>query len=85
MSQTSEIISLMETTLRREPGTLDLDAPLTTLGVDSIDVVEMVFALEDKYNIEIPYNANSISDPAFANLGSVIALIQSLIEATVAA
>lgn len=85
MSQVSEIVSLMESTLRREAGSLDLEAPLTTLGVDSIDVVEMVFALEDKYNIEIPYNANSISDPAFASLGGVVVLIQSLIEQTAAA
>ena len=34
------------------------DTPLQDLGVESLDLIELVFALEDKFNISIPYNTN---------------------------
>jgi acyl carrier protein len=35
------------------------DTSLQDLGVESLDMIELVFALEDKFNISIPYNANA--------------------------
>ena len=37
------------------PGLLD---PLTELGLDSLQVVELTYEIEEKYNVEIPFNAN---------------------------
>ncbi|MGV8995810.1 MAG: phosphopantetheine-binding protein [Parvibaculaceae bacterium] len=38
---------------------LTRDADLAELDIQSLEIVEIIFALEDKFGIEIPYNANS--------------------------
>ena len=38
---------------RLTPGTA-----LRDLGAESLDLIEIIFALEEKFNISIPYNAN---------------------------
>lgn len=37
------------------------DSTMTDLGIDSLGLVEIVFAIEEQFDITIPYNAN---DPA---------------------
>jgi acyl carrier protein len=34
------------------------DTALQDLGVESLDLIEIIFALEEKFNISIPFNAN---------------------------
>ena len=34
---------------------------LQDLGVESLDFIEIVFALEEKFDVSIPYNANETS------------------------
>lgn len=59
---------------------LSADAKLADLQIGSLDVVEIVFALEDKFQIQIPFNANSTS-MEFETVGEVIAVVEKLIEA----
>lgn len=56
------------------------DAKLTDLNISSLDVVEIVFALEDKFQIELPFNANA-QNQEFETLGQVIALVEKQIQA----
>ncbi len=37
---------------------LTADTRLETLGIESIDVIEIVFALEEKFGVTLPFNAN---------------------------
>ena len=52
---------------------------LQELGLESIDALEMVFDLEEKFGIQIPYNANSAATD-FATVGDVVKAIQGLVE-----
>jgi acyl carrier protein len=61
-----------------------LDARLTDLGIDSLGVVEAVFAIEEAFNIAVPFNANNAggqdgSDFDMTTVGSIIAAVQGLI------
>ena len=52
-----EVISLISETLEIDPKTIHEDTDLSKdLGVESIDLVDLVTAFEDKYNFEIPDN-----------------------------
>jgi acyl carrier protein len=51
---------------------------LQELGLESIDALEMVFDLEEKFGIQIPYNANSAATD-FATVGDVVKAIQGLV------
>ena len=54
---------------------LTRDAKLSDLNISSLDMVEVMFALEDKFGIELPFNANtSVAD--FSTLGDVIAMVE---------
>ena len=57
---------------------LDLNAKLTDLNISSLDVVEIVFALEDKFNVELPFNANA-QNQEFDTLGQVVRLVEKQI------
>jgi acyl carrier protein len=63
----------------RQGGELTLDSNLQDLGLESIDALEMVFDLEEKFDIQIPYNANSAAQD-FATVGDVVRAIRGLIE-----
>ena len=39
-------------------GTLQLSDPLDKLGLDPMEVVSLTFDIEEKFNIELPFNAN---------------------------
>src|SRR3546814_4380888 len=47
---------------------LHRDAKMTDLEIESLDVVEIIFAIEEKFDIHVPYNAND-SAPEFATVG----------------
>ena len=57
---------------------IKLSDNLQQLGLESIDALEMVFDLEEKFGIQIPYNANSAATD-FATVGDVVKAIQGLV------
>ena len=60
---------------------LSPDSRLEAIGVESLDVIEIVFALEDKYKIGIPFNANESAAAAFETVGQVASAVQKIVGA----
>jgi acyl carrier protein len=58
---------------------LTRDAKLEDLEIESLDVVEIIFAVEEKFDIHVPYNAND-QELEFETVGNVVDAVQSLIE-----
>ena len=56
-------------------------ATLEDIGLDSVDLVSVVFAIEEKYGIQIAEDAFSRSD----TLGDVLTKINAMIDAKAAA
>ena len=53
---------------------------LEELGLESLDAVEMIFDLEEKFDIQIPYNANTNNPRTeFDTVGDVINAIEKLV------
>ena len=63
------------------PGTVRDDQPLTDLGIDSMGVVEAIFALEEAFDIEVPFNANAPDAARFdiSTVGTVVAAVERLV------
>ncbi len=76
---TNEILDVIAAKAMVERATLDLTAKLSDLSISSLDVVEIVFALEDKYNVELPFNANA-QNQEFETLGQVVNLVEQQIK-----
>lgn len=76
---TNEILDVIAAKAMVDRSKLDLAAKLTDLNISSLDVVEIVFALEDKYGIELPFNANS-QNQEFETLGQVVTLVEQQVK-----
>ena len=58
---------------------LHSDAKLEDLEIESLDVVEIIFAVEEKFDIHVPYNAND-QELEFETIGDVVNAVQKLID-----
>ena len=58
-----------------------LDQSLESLGIDSLGLVEAIFAIEEAFDISVPFNANepSKSDFDISSVAAVVAAVQALI------
>lgn len=57
------------------------DSTLTSLGIDSLGLVESIFAIEETFDISVPFNANSPQEPEFdvSSVATVIAAVEVLL------
>ena len=58
-----------------------LEATLDDLGIDSLGVVESIFAIEEEFDIEVPFNANAPeqSDFDMSSVASIILAVENLV------
>ena len=56
------------------------DSTLESLGLDSLGLVETIFAMEEAFDISIPFNANVPSETSFdlSSVASIVAAIREL-------
>ncbi|MBI1212206.1 MAG: acyl carrier protein [Alphaproteobacteria bacterium] len=57
----SDVIEIIAKQVNRDPATVKRDDRLADLDIQSLDVAEIIFAIEEKFDIEVPYNANDTS------------------------
>lgn len=57
------------------------DSSLASLGIDSLGLVESIFAIEEAFDISVPFNANAPdqSDFDITSVASIIAAVQDLL------
>ncbi|XAT57281.1 acyl carrier protein [Rhodobacteraceae bacterium IMCC1335] len=60
---------------------VSLDSSLDSLGIDSLGLVESIFAIEETFDIQIPFNANDLQNSEFdiSSVATIIAGIQELV------
>jgi acyl carrier protein len=71
------VIELVASKARYKQGPLQMSDALENLGLESIAVLELTFAIEEKFNIEIPFNANTQFD--FKTVGELVHAVEGLI------
>ena len=61
---------------------IESKSSLDSLGIDSVAMVEIIFEIEEEFEITIPYNANQASRESFefSHVSSIISLVNNLIE-----
>jgi acyl carrier protein len=56
---------------------VSLDASLEDLGIDSLGLVESIFAIEEAFDITVPFNANEPEKSDF-DISSVAAIVRAV-------
>ena len=80
---TSDVVAIIAKKVRVENHPkIELTDRLEALGLESLDAVEMIFDLEEKFDIDIPYNANTNNPRTeFDTVGDVVGAIEKLVAA----
>jgi len=57
------------------------DATLASLGLDSLGLVEAIFAIEEAFDISVPFNANEPAQTDFdiTSVASIVAAVEALV------
>lgn len=66
-----------------DPADLTPTATLQDLGIDSLGLVEAVFAIEEAFDIQVPFNANEPGASEFdiSTVGAMVRAVQDLVAA----
>ena len=80
MSVQVKVIEIIAEQAVLEPSDVTMDSTLEDLGIDSLGLVESIFAIEEAFDITIPFNANEpeASDFDISSVSSIVAGIEQL-------
>lgn len=75
------IIAIVAEQAMLDPEQITLQSTPAELGIDSLGLVESIFAIEEAFDISIPFNANEPdqSDFDISSMGSIIAAVEKLV------
>jgi acyl carrier protein len=51
---TQRILAIIAETQRKDPSEVTIDSTFEQLGIDSMDGVNIIFAIENEFNINVP-------------------------------
>jgi acyl carrier protein len=71
------VIEIIASKARQKTAPIALSDRLEDLGLESLDVLELTFAIEEKFNIEIPFNANTQLE--FTTVGELIRAVEGFV------
>ena len=77
-----EILLILSEQTMMDIKEINLDSTPKELGLDSLNLVEIIFSLEEKFDISIPFNSNDTSNSNFniENVKTIIEGVEILIK-----
>ena len=75
------IIQIIAEQAMLDPSELKLDMSPQDIGIDSMGLVESIFAIEEEFDIAIPVNANEPEKSEFdvSTLGAIVNAVEKLV------
>ena len=73
------VIAIIADQAMLDPEDVRQEQSLADLGIDSLGVVEAIFAIEEAFEISVPFNANQPEKSEF-DISSVAAIIHAVQE-----
>lgn len=79
----AEVTEILAREALLDPSEIRPGMPAEDLGLDSLGLVEAIFAIEERFGITVPFNANTPEASAFgtATVGGIIAEVEALVRA----
>jgi acyl carrier protein len=85
MAQTvkDQVVAIIAEQAVLDPADVTLESTLESLGIDSLGLVESIFAIEEAFDISVPFNANDPSESDFdiSTVASIVAAVEALVAA----
>lgn len=73
MNVKNRVIAIIAEQAVLDVSEISLDQSLDSLGLDSLGLVEAIFAIEESFDVSVPFNANEPSKSGF-DLSSIAAV-----------
>ena len=75
-----QVIAIIAEQAVLEPEDVTMESTLGSLGIDSLGLVESIFAIEEAFDISVPFNANNPSESDFdiTSVKTILAGIERL-------
>lgn len=75
------VVAILAEKALLEPADLAGESRLSELGLDSLGLVEAIFAIEEAFDISVPFNANDPAQSGFdvTSVDSVVAAVEGLV------
>ncbi|MBL4808099.1 MAG: acyl carrier protein [Rhodobacteraceae bacterium] len=76
-----KVIAILAEQAMLEVSEVTLESSLEDLGVDSLGLVEAVFAIEETFDVQVPFNANEPGESDFdiSTVKSIVAAVTKLV------
>ena len=78
MSVLEQVKIIIAKQLDKDPSELEETTDLQEAGFESLDVIEMIFNLEDAFKIDIPFNANETDTSQMKTVGDIVRLVETI-------
>lgn len=81
MNLRDKVIEIIAEQAVLDTSDVTLDSTLESLGIDSLGLVESIFAIEEEFDVTIPFNANEPekSDFDISSVKTIITGIEKLV------
>ena len=76
-STKDRVITIIAEQALLEPSDVTLDSTLEDLGIDSLGLVESIFAIEEAFDISVPFNANAPDESDF-DISTVASILKGI-------
>ncbi len=74
-----DVMAIIKKKIRVDRSEIAMTDRLQDLGLESLDALELVFDIEEKFNIEIPVNANDANIGGFETVADVVREVEKLV------
>lgn len=82
MSIQDQVVTIIAEQALLTPSDIALDNTLEDLGIDSLGLVESIFAIEEAFDITVPFNANDPTENEFdiSSVASIVKAVEQLVN-----
>jgi acyl carrier protein len=74
-----DVMAIIKKKIRVERDQITMDDRLQDLGLESLDALELVFDIEEKFDVEIPVNANEANIGGFETVADIVREVEKLV------
>jgi acyl carrier protein len=82
MDLCDRVIAIIAEQAMLEPSDVTPEQSPADLGIDSLGLVESIFAIEEAFDISVPFNANAPEESDFdiSSVAAIIAAVERLVQ-----
>jgi acyl carrier protein len=83
MSVKDKVIEIIAEQAVLDVSDVSMDSTLEELGIDSLGLVESIFAIEEAFDVQVPFNANNPSESEFdiSSVSAIVSAVDELVKA----